>query len=53
MDHFFKIQGAWINRNLFGVKPLLTDEMFGTIEGDAEKLRGCERVNKLENIAVF
>ncbi len=52
MDHFFKIQGAWINRNLSGVKPLLTDEMFGIIQGDAEKLRAEKKVNKLENIAV-
>jgi predicted lipid-binding transport protein (Tim44 family) len=52
MDHFFKIQGAWINRNLSGVKPLLTDEMFGIIQGDAEKLKAEKKVNKLENIAV-
>ena len=52
MDHFFKIQGAWINRNLSGVKSLLTDEMFGIIQGDAEKLKAEKKVNKLENIAV-
>jgi predicted lipid-binding transport protein (Tim44 family) len=52
MDQFFKIQGAWINRNLSGVKPLLTDEMFGIIQSDAEKLRVEKKVNKLENIAV-
>ena len=52
MDHFFKIQGAWINRNLSGVKPLFTDEMFGIIQGDAEKLRAEKKVNRLENIAV-
>ena len=52
MDHFFKIQGAWINRSLSGAKHLLTDEMFGIIQGDAEKLRAEKKVNKLENIAV-
>jgi predicted lipid-binding transport protein (Tim44 family) len=52
MDHFFKIQGAWINRNLSGVKSLLTDEMFGIIQGDAEKLRAEKKMNRLENIAV-
>lgn len=52
MDHFFKIQGAWINRNLSGVKALLTEEMFGIIQGDAEKLRQEKKINRLENIAV-
>jgi predicted lipid-binding transport protein (Tim44 family) len=52
MDHFFKIQGAWINRNLSGVKPLLTEEMFGIIHGDAEKLKAEKKVNKLDNIAI-
>jgi predicted lipid-binding transport protein (Tim44 family) len=52
MDHFFKIQGAWINRNLSGIKPLLTEEMFGIIQGDVEKLKAEKKVNKLDNIAV-
>lgn len=52
MDHFFKIQGAWGNRDLSGVKPLLTEEMFGIIQGDAEKLKAEKKINRLENIAV-
>jgi predicted lipid-binding transport protein (Tim44 family) len=52
MDYFFKIQGAWANRNMSGVRSLLTEEMFGIIEGDAEKLRSEKKVNRLENIAV-
>ena len=52
MDHFFKIQGAWTNRDMSGVKDLLTEEMFGIIQGDAEKLRAEKKMNRLENIAV-
>ena len=52
MDHFFKIQGAWTNRDISGIKNLLTEEMVGIIQGDAEKLRVEKRVNRLENIAV-
>ena len=52
MDYFFKIQGAWAKRNLSGVKTLLTDEMFGIIQDDAEKMRLEKKVNRLENIAV-
>ena len=52
MDHFFKIQGAWTNRDLSGINHLLTEEMFGIIQGDAEKLRAEKKVNRLENIAV-
>jgi predicted lipid-binding transport protein (Tim44 family) len=52
MDHFFKIQGAWGTRDLSGVKSLLTQEMFGIIQSDAEKLRAEKKINRLENIAV-
>jgi predicted lipid-binding transport protein (Tim44 family) len=52
MDHFFKIQGAWINRDLSGVKPLLTDEMFKVIGDDLYRLKLDKKINKLDNIAV-
>ncbi len=52
MDCFFKIQGAWGNRDLSGVKNLLTEEMFGIIQNDAEKLRAEKKINRLQNIAV-
>jgi predicted lipid-binding transport protein (Tim44 family) len=52
MDHFFKIQGAWTNRDMSGAKNLLTEEMLRIIQDDAEKLRSERRMNKLENIAV-
>ncbi|MGD0232336.1 MAG: Tim44 domain-containing protein [Syntrophorhabdales bacterium] len=52
MDMFFKIQGAWANRDMSSVRSLLTDEMHRIIEGDAEKLRREKKINKLDNIAV-
>ena len=52
MDIFFKIQGAWMNRDLSGVAGLLTDEMRGIMQGDVDTLLREKRVNRLENIAV-
>ena len=52
MDQFFKIQGAWANREMSGVKSLLTEEMFRIIRGDAENLKSEKKINRLENIAV-
>ena len=52
MDTFFKIQGAWGTRDMSTVRGLLTDEMFHTIQGDAERLKLEKKINKLDNIAV-
>jgi predicted lipid-binding transport protein (Tim44 family) len=52
MDNFFKIQGAWMNRDLSSVSNLLTDEMRGALQGDIGNLLQEKRVNHLENIAV-
>ena len=52
MDHFFKIQGAWANNDVSGVRNLLTEEMFKIIGDDIEKLKLEKKINKLENIAV-
>ena len=52
MDSFFKIQGAWANRNMNLVRGILTDEMFSILHGDAEKLKLEKKINKLDNIAV-
>ncbi|GFO70800.1 transporter [Geomonas limicola] len=52
MDMFFKIQGAWMNRDLSGVRSLLTEEMRGILQNDVDRLLGEKRVNRLENIAV-
>jgi len=52
MDFFFRIQGAWINRDMSSVKGILTDEMLGILRGDTEKLKAEKKINKLDNIAV-
>ncbi|MBI1919755.1 MAG: Tim44 domain-containing protein [Geobacter sp.] len=52
MDIFFKIQGAWMNRDLAPVATLLTDEMSRIFQGDIDGLLREKRVNRLENIAV-
>lgn len=52
MDIFFKIQGAWMNRDLAPVNALLTDEMRRVFQGDLDRLLRDKQVNRLENIAV-
>ena len=52
MDIFFKIQGAWMNRDLTPVSGLLTEEMKKILQGDVDQLLRDKRVNRLENIAV-
>jgi len=52
MDYFFKIQGAWMNRDLSGVQSLLTDEMYRSFREDIDRLKMDRRINRLENIAV-
>lgn len=52
MDNFFKIQSAWMNRDLSTVQGLLTDEMRRVFQSDIDRLIGNKQINKLENIAV-
>jgi predicted lipid-binding transport protein (Tim44 family) len=52
MDNFFKIQGAWINRDMTIVRNILTEEMFGILQRDGDKLKAEKKINKLDNIAV-
>lgn len=52
MDIFFKIQGAWMNRDLSSVKGILTDEMTQIFQADLDQLLRDKRVNRLENVAV-
>ena len=52
MDRFFEIQGAWANRDMSGVRSLLTEEMSRILQDDAGRLRAEKKINKLENIAV-
>ncbi len=52
MDIFFKVQGAWMNRDLSPVDNLLSDEMRRILREDADTLLREKRINRLENIAV-
>jgi predicted lipid-binding transport protein (Tim44 family) len=52
MDIFFKIQGAWTNRELSAAKSLLTEEMKNIFQQDIDKLLQEKKINRLDNIAV-
>lgn len=52
MDNFFKIQSAWMNRDLAPVSGLLTDQMRQIFQEDIDRLLREKKVNRLENIAV-
>lgn len=52
MNHFFRIQAAWMHRDLSSVSELLTDEMRTTMQGDIDQLLKDKQINRLENIAV-
>jgi predicted lipid-binding transport protein (Tim44 family) len=52
MDNFFKIQGAWMNRDLAPVQGILTDEMRRIFQADLDRLIRDKQINRLENIAV-
>lgn len=52
MDAFFKVQGAWANRDMSGIRNMFTDEMYRIIQGDADELKQKKQINRLENIAV-
>ena len=52
MDIFFKVQGAWMNRELSPALPLLSEEMKRVFQTDIDQLLRDKRVNRLENIAV-
>src|SRR5450631_3590328 len=52
MDLFFKIQGAWINRDLSSAASLLTPQMRQNLQSDIDTLLREHKTNRLENIAV-
>ena len=52
MDIFFKIQSAWMNRDLTPATVLLTAEVRRIFQGDIDRLIRERRINRLENIAV-
>ncbi len=51
-DIFFRVQAAWMNRTLDGVRNMLTPEMAAYFTGEFEMMRQQGRINRLENIAV-
>ena len=51
-DVFFRVQAAWMARDMSGVAALLTPEMQGILQTDCDKLRAEGKINRLENIAV-
>ncbi len=52
MDVFFQIQGAWANRDMSSARNILSDEMYGILSEDAQKLKAEKKINRLDNIAV-
>ena len=52
MDIFFKVQSAWMNRDLAPAAHLLSEEMRTILQGDIDRMLREKRVNRLENIAV-
>lgn len=52
MDIFFKVQAAWMNRDIDAVNHLMAPEIFDIMRGDIAKMKADGRINRLENIAV-
>ena len=52
MDIFFRVQGAWMGRDLSSSAALLTDEIRRDLQDDLERMVRERRTNRLENIAV-
>ncbi len=51
-DSFFKVQAAWMARDMGSVQDRLTPEMHATLQKECAQLRAERHVNRLENIAV-
>lgn len=51
-DIFFRVQGAWMTRDMGTVSAVLTEEMRGLLQRDCDRLRAERKLNRLENIAV-
>jgi len=51
-DTFFRIQAAWMHRDLERLRPLLTEEMLQAFKTQLEELRAKRQINTLENIAI-
>jgi predicted lipid-binding transport protein (Tim44 family) len=51
-DIFFRVQAAWMARDMDGVRPVLTEEMGASMQAQCDQLKAQRRVNRLESIAV-
>lgn len=51
-DTFFRVQAAWMHRDLEKMRPMLTEEVQEEFRKQIDELRAKRQVNKLENIAV-
>src|SRR6266852_5000713 len=51
-DIFFKVQAAWMQRDMRSASAVLTPDMVDTMQKDCDRLRAQGRINRLENIAV-
>ncbi|MCI0546388.1 MAG: Tim44 domain-containing protein [Candidatus Rokubacteria bacterium] len=51
-DLFFKVQAAWMARDMGSVRNLVTPEMYERLDAQCAELRAQRRINRLENIAV-
>ncbi len=52
MDMFFRVQGAWMNRDLAPVAVMLAPQIRQALQSDLDTLLRDKRTNRLENIAV-
>ena len=51
-DGFFKVQAAWMVRDMGALGDLLTPEIQATLRQECDRLKALRRTNRLENIAV-
>ena len=51
-DIFFKVQGAWMAREMGSARDSLTPEMYDRMQAQCAELKAQRRINRLENIAV-
>lgn len=51
-DVFFRVQAAWMARDISQASTSVTPEMADVLQKDCDRLRGQGRINRLENIAV-
>jgi predicted lipid-binding transport protein (Tim44 family) len=51
-DIFFRVQAAWMARDMSQASASITPEMADILQKDCDRLRGQGRINRLENIAV-